>query len=179
VPPVFVKVGLCAIGEKDPPGFLRNRRSNGDAFASHNKAPIVGEDIETQFPLNAFPPPLTLWQRYKKYRGIKDTEEPLVLQPYHEDVSGKEPRYYQADAINHTIEAVAASQKRVLLVIATGTGKTYTTFQIIWRLWKAGAVKRALFLADRNILIDQALIFGDRGAQDALARAFWGCRQFL
>jgi type I restriction enzyme R subunit len=132
--------------------------SNGDAFASHNKAPIVGEDIETQFPLNAFPPPLMLWQRYKTYRGIKDTEEPLILQPYHQDVSGKEPRYYQADAINHTIEAVAAGQKRVLLVMATGTGKTYTTFQIIWRLWKAGAVKRALFLADRNILIDQALI---------------------
>ena len=73
------------------------------------------------------------------HRGIKDTEEPLVLQPYYEDASGKEPRYYQADAINRTIEAIAAGQKRVLLVMATGTGKTYTTFQIIWRLWKAGA----------------------------------------
>jgi type I restriction enzyme, R subunit len=132
--------------------------SNGDAFASHNKAPAAGEDIETQFALNAFPAPTALWQRYKTYRGIKDKDESLVLQPYHEDVSGKEPRYYQADAINHTVEAVAAGQKRVLLVMATGTGKTYTTFQIIWRLWKAGAVKRALFLADRNILIDQALI---------------------
>ena len=81
----------------------------------------------------------------------------MVLQPYYEDTSGKEPRYYQADAINRTIETVAAGDNSVLLVMATGTGKTYTTFQIIWRLWKAGAVKRALFLADRNILIDQAL----------------------
>ncbi len=120
--------------------------------------PKPGEDIETQFPLNLFPAPSLLWSRYKAHRGIKDSEEPLVLQPYHEDVSGKEPRYYQADAINHTIESVARGQNRVLLVMATGTGKTYTTFQIIWRLWKAGRVKRALFLADRNILIDQALI---------------------
>jgi hypothetical protein len=113
--------------------------SNGDAFASHNKVPAAGEDIETQFPLDAFPAPALLWQRYKVYRGIK-------------------PRYYQSDAINRSIEAVAADRNRVLLVMATGTGKTYTTFQIIWRLWKAGAVKCALFLADRNILIDQALI---------------------
>jgi type I restriction enzyme R subunit len=131
--------------------------SNGDAFASHNKAPEAGKDIETQFPLEAFPTPAKLWQRYKKYRGIKDNEEPLVLQPYYEDTSGKEPRYYQAEAINRTVEGIAAGQNRVLLVMATGTGKTYTTFQIIWRLWKAGVVKRALFLADRNILIDQAL----------------------
>lgn len=132
--------------------------SNGDAFASHNKVPASGEDIETQFPLDAFPAPTLLWPRYKKHRGIKDIEERLVLQPYHEDASGKEPRYYQVDAINHTVEAVAGGQKRVLLVMATGTGKTYTTFQIIWRLWKAGAARRTLFLADRNILVDQALI---------------------
>ena len=132
--------------------------SNGDAFASHNKVPVSGEDIETQFSLQTFPGPNLLWSRYKTHRGIKDQEEPLVLQPFHEDASGKEPRYYQADAINHAIEAIAGGQKRVLLVMATGTGKTYTTFQIIWRLWKAGKVKRALFLADRNILIDQALI---------------------
>lgn len=132
--------------------------SNGDAFASHNKVPASGEDIESQFALQTFPGPDVLWSRYKAHRGIKDQEEQLVLQPFHEDASGKEPRYYQADAINHTVEAVAAGQKRVLLVMATGTGKTYTTFQIIWRLWKAGKVKRALFLADRNILIDQALI---------------------
>jgi hypothetical protein len=88
--------------------------SNGDAFASHNKVPAPGEDIETQFPLDAFPAPGLLWRRYKTHRGIKDAEEPSVLQPYHEDASGKEPRYYQADAINRTIEAVAAGQNRVL-----------------------------------------------------------------
>lgn len=132
--------------------------SNGDAFASHNKVPKTGEEIETQFPLDQFPPPLTLWQRYKTYRGIDDTSEELLLQPYHDDGSGKEPRYYQVEAINRVMEAVARNQRRVLLVMATGTGKTYTTFQIIWRLWKAKVVKRALFLVDRNILADQTLI---------------------
>jgi type I restriction enzyme, R subunit len=132
--------------------------SNGEAFASHNKVPVGGEDIETQFPLDAFPAPEVLWRRYKTHRCIENEEEPLVLQPFHEDISGKEPRYYQADAINRTIEAIAAGQNRDLLVMATGTGKTYVAFQIIWRLWKAGAVKRALFLVDRNILVDQALI---------------------
>jgi len=132
--------------------------SNGDAFASHNKVPTNGEDIETEFPLDSFPPPQELWRRYKAARGIKDSEERLVVEPYHEDPSGKEPRYYQVDAVNHAVEAVAAGKRRVLLVMATGTGKTYTTFQIIWRLWKAGAVKRVLYLADRNILIDQTLV---------------------
>ena len=132
--------------------------SNGDAFASHNKMPGAGEDIEVQFPLDQFPPPQALWQRYKTYRGIKDTSEELVLQPYHTDSSGKEPRYYQVEAINRVIEAVANGQQRVLLVMATGTGKTYTTFQIIWRLWKAKVIKRALFLVDRNILADQTLV---------------------
>ncbi|MBC2713816.1 MAG: DEAD/DEAH box helicase family protein [Desulfobacteraceae bacterium] len=131
--------------------------SNGDAFASHNKIPSTGEDIETQFPLDQFPPPQALWQRYKTIRGIKDSSEELVIQAYHVDSSGKEPRYYQVEAINRVVEAVANGQKRVLLVMATGTGKTYTTFQIIWRLWKARAVKRVLFLVDRNILADQTL----------------------
>ncbi len=117
-----------------------------------------GEDIETEFPLESFPPPQELWKRYKKFRGIEDEAEKLVVQPYHDDPSGKEPRYYQVDAINRTIEAVASGKSRVLLVMATGTGKTYTTFQIIWRLWKAGVVKRVLFLADRNILVDQTLV---------------------
>jgi type I restriction enzyme R subunit len=132
--------------------------SNGDAFATHNKTAAPGEDIETQFPLESFPPPSTLWERYKQFRGIADQAEKLVVQPYHEDLSGKEPRYYQVDAINRTVEAVAGGKRRVLLVMATGTGKTYTTFQIIWRLWKAGAVRRVLFLADRNILIDQTIV---------------------
>ena len=117
--------------------------SNGDAFASHNKAARPLEDIETLLPLHRFPPPDIVWERYKAHRGIKDPAEPLVLQPYYEDASGKEARYYQAEAINRTVEAVAAGQHRVLLVMATGTGKTYTAFQIIWRLWKAGASRSA------------------------------------
>jgi type I restriction enzyme R subunit len=132
--------------------------SNGDAFASHNKVPAAGEDIETEFTLDSFPQPQELWKRYKTFHDIKDAAEKLVVQPYYEDLSGIEPRYYQVDAINRTIEAVAGGQRRVLLVMATGTGKTYTTFQIIWRLWKAGEVKRVLFLADRNILVDQTLV---------------------
>jgi type I restriction enzyme R subunit len=133
--------------------------SNGDAFASHNKlAPTTGEETETEFPLDSFPSPAELWQRYKAYRGIEDSEEALVTEPYQDDGSGKEPRYYQTEAINRVIEAVAKGQKRLLLVMATGTGKTYTTFQIIWRLWKAKKAKRILFLVDRNILADQTLV---------------------
>jgi len=132
--------------------------SNGDAFASHNKVPIDGEDSETQFPLEDFPSPEELWKSYKKYHCIAEEDEKLVLQPYYEDSSTKDPRYYQVDAINRSVEAVARGQKRILLVMATGTGKTYTTFQIIWRLWKARVVKRVLFLVDRNILADQTLI---------------------
>ena len=97
--------------------------SNGDAFASHNKVPATGEDIEAEFPLESFPPPQELWRRYKAARGIEEKEERLIVEPYHEDPSGKEPRYYQVDAINHTVEAVAAGKTRVLLVMATGTGQ--------------------------------------------------------
>ncbi len=132
--------------------------SNGDGFASHNKAPGDGEDIETLLLMEAFPSPQTLWRRYKTFRGIEEKAEDLVLQPYHTDSSGKEPRYYQVEAVNRVVEAVAKGQKRVLIVMATGTGKTYTTFQIIWRLWKARVVKRVLFLVDRNILADQTLV---------------------
>jgi type I restriction enzyme, R subunit len=132
--------------------------SNGDAFASHNKKPIAGEDIETEFLLESFPSPTELWTRYKAFRGIEGKNEELVVQPYYSDSSGKEPRYYQVEAINRVVEAVASDKRRVLLAMATGTGKTYTTFQIIWRLWKAKAVKRVLFLVDRNILADQTLV---------------------
>lgn len=131
--------------------------SNGDAFASHNKLPADGGEIETEFPLDAFPSPKELWRRYKEFRGIEGAEEELVEEPYHDDGSGKEPRYYQTEAINRVIEKVAKGEKRMLLVMATGTGKTYTTFQIIWRLWKAKQAKRILFLVDRNILADQTL----------------------
>ena len=132
--------------------------SNGDAFASHNKVPSIDQDIETQIPLDQFPPPNTLWQRYKTYRGIKDEPEQLILEPYYLDISGKAPRYYQVEAVNRSIEAITKGQKRLLLVMATGTGKTYTAFQIIWRLWKAKAVSRVLFLVDRNILADQTRV---------------------
>ncbi len=135
--------------------------SNGDAFASHNKVPLPGEDIETEFPLENFPAPKELWQRYKTFRGIEDDEEELVLEPYHDDGKGKEPRYYQTEAINRVIEKIAKGgedSKRLLLVMATGTGKTYTTFQIIYRLWKAKKAKKILFLVDRNILADQTLV---------------------
>lgn len=132
--------------------------SNGDGFASHDKTAAAGEDIETEFGLDAFPAPAELWERYKRFRGIADAEEPLVIEPYFDDGSGKEPRYYQAEAINRVIERVAQGDNRLLLVMATGTGKTYTTFQIIYRLWKAKKTKRTLFLVDRNILADQTLM---------------------
>ncbi len=132
--------------------------SNGDGFAEHNRAADDGQPIETEFGMAAFPNPQVLWDRYRQFHQITDDEQKLVQQPYHSDATGKEPRYYQLDAINRTVEAVAKGQKRVLLVMATGTGKTYTTFQIIWRLWKAGTAKRILFLADRNILVDQTLV---------------------
>jgi len=144
-----------ALGYAEIMGVPSAYSSNGDAFASHNKTAAEGEDIETEFPLEDFPSPEVLWKRYKQHRGIKDEDEETVLQPYYTDGSGKEPRYYQVEAINRTIEAVANGQKRILLVMATGTGKTYTTFQIIWRLWKARVVKRVLFLVDRNNLADQ------------------------
>lgn len=132
--------------------------SNGDGFACHNKAAAEGEDTETEFGLDAFPSPAELWARYKRFRGIADDQESLVTEPYHDDGSNKEPRYYQAEAINRIVEKVAQGEKRLLLVMATGTGKTYTTFQIIYRLWKAKKAKRILFLVDRNILADQTLV---------------------
>lgn len=132
--------------------------SNGDGFASHNKTASASEDTETEFGMAGFPNPNELWKRYTKFRGISETQEALVTQPYHDDGSGREPRYYQSEAINRVMEKVAQGQKRLLLVMATGTGKTYTTFQIIYRLWKAGKAKRILFLVDRNILADQTLM---------------------
>src|SRR6185436_2857862 len=99
-----------------------------------------------------------LWKTYLQWKGLEAPEElRLIEQPYFTDVGGKSPRYYQRVAINRAIEAIAKGQQRVLLVMATGTGKTYTAFQIIWRLWKAKARKRILFLADRNILVDQTM----------------------
>jgi len=129
--------------------------SNGDGFYFHDKTATDGK-IEKELSLNEFPSPQELWEKYKKYRGIETEEvEKIAKQDYYQDGSGKKPRYYQQIAINRTIEAVAKGQDRIILVMATGTGKTYTAFQIIYRLWKSGAKKRILFLADRTSLIDQ------------------------
>ncbi|WP_367179813.1 EcoAI/FtnUII family type I restriction enzme subunit R [uncultured Paraglaciecola sp.] len=130
--------------------------SNGDGFIFHDKT--NPNQLETQISLNEFPTPTQLWQKYCAYRGFSDAQLPLITQDYHDDGSGKAPRYYQLQAINKTIEAVSQGKNRMLLVMATGTGKTYTAFQIIWRLWKSRQKKRILFLADRNILVDQTRI---------------------
>ncbi|EGR1892432.1 DEAD/DEAH box helicase [Vibrio vulnificus] len=127
--------------------------SNGDGFIFHDKT--NPEQLETEIRLEDFPSPQMLWEKYCQWKGYSDEQLPLITQAYYDDGSGKSPRYYQLNAINKTIEVVSEGQDRVLLVMATGTGKTYTAFQIIWRLWKSGAKKRILFLADRNILVDQ------------------------
>jgi type I restriction enzyme R subunit len=129
--------------------------SNGDAFLFHDRTVGLGKK-EVELSLDKFPSPSELWNKYKTYKQIEEPDiEKVYTQGYHTDVSGKEPRYYQRIAINRAVEAIAKGQERVLLVMATGTGKTYTAFQIIWRLWKAKKKKRILFLADRNILVDQ------------------------
>lgn len=130
--------------------------SNGDGFLFHDKT-IEDGPVEQELSLNEFPSPEALWRRYLKENQL-DTPivKKTVEQDYFADGSGMSPRYYQINAINRTIEAIAKGQERILLVMATGTGKTYTAFNIVWRLWKAGAKKRILFLADRNALLSQA-----------------------
>lgn len=128
--------------------------SNGDAFLEHDRL-ATSSVVERELPLDQFPSPDELWRRYRKARGYNDRQEEITTQDYYDYGDGKKPRYYQQVAINRTVEAIARGQNRILLVMATGTGKTYTAFQIIWRLWKSGAKKRILFLVDRNILADQ------------------------
>jgi type I restriction enzyme R subunit len=129
--------------------------SNGDGFIQHDLSGFTPK-IEKELSLDAFPSPNELWQMYKKYKKITTPEQEEVASfDYFFDGSGRAPRYYQQIAINRTVEAIARGENRVLLVMATGTGKTYTAFQIIYRLWKNGRKKRILFLADRNVLIDQ------------------------
>jgi type I restriction enzyme R subunit len=143
--------------------------SNGDAFLFHDR---TGQGVpkETELPLDAFPAPETLWAKYRAWKDLAPAQEQVVLQDYHDDGSGKEPRYYQRIAINKTMEAIAKGQQRILLVMATGTGKTYTAFQIIWRLWKSGLKKRILYLADRNVLIDQTMVNDFRPFSAAMAK---------
>lgn len=132
--------------------------SNGDGFLFHDKT-ATDKNIEVELDLDSFPSPSILWDKYKKFKGIQTPEiEKVVSQDFYFDGSGRKPRYYQQIAINRCVEAIAKGEKRILIVMATGTGKTYVAFQIAYRLWKAGLKKRILFLADRNILIDQARI---------------------
>jgi type I restriction enzyme R subunit len=129
--------------------------SNGDGFLFHDRTEI-GTSIESEISIDEFPSPLQLWEKYKKYKGITTAAaEKIASQEYYFDGTNRKPRYYQQIAVNRTVEAIANGQNRILLTMATGTGKTYTAFQIIHRLWKSGAKKRILFLADRNALIDQ------------------------
>ncbi|EFG7697656.1 DEAD/DEAH box helicase family protein [Escherichia coli] len=129
--------------------------TNGDGFIFRDATAAEGECLEKQITLDDFPSPAELWQKFCLWKGYTQAQLPVITQDYYDDGSGKSPRYYQLQAINKTIEAVSNGQNRVLLVMATGTGKTYTAFQIIWRLWKSKNKKRILFLADRNILVDQ------------------------
>ncbi len=130
--------------------------SNGDGFIFHDKTNPA--QLEREIALAEFPSPQQLWEKFCLWKGYTAAQLPVITQAYHDDGSGKSPRYYQLQAINKTLEAISAGQQRVLLVMATGTGKTYTAFQIIWRLWKAKRKKRILFLADRNVLVDQTRI---------------------
>ena len=141
--------------------------SNGDGFAFHDRTSAKGEQT---LALEDFPAPADLWARYRAWRGLSPEAEEIVLQDYYDDGSGKAPRYYQVTAVNAAIEAIAQGRNRLLLVMATGTGKTYTAFQIIWRLWKAGRKKRILFLADRNVLIDQTMVNDFRPFGTAMAK---------
>lgn len=127
--------------------------SNGSGFYEHDR--ITGKEREIN--LDEFPTPDELWNRYKEEKNLTEEETKIITQPYYYMSAFKTPRYYQRIAINKTVEAIARGQKRILLVMATGTGKTFTAFQIIHRLYSSGAKKKILYLADRNILIDQTM----------------------
>lgn len=140
--------------------------SNGDGFIFHDKTHAItnspgtpdAHNLESEIRLEDFPSPEELWAKYCIWKGYTAAQLPIINEAYYDDGTGKHPRYYQLQAINKTVEAISSGKDRVLLVMATGTGKTYTAFQIIWRLWKSRAKKRILFLADRNILVDQTRI---------------------
>lgn len=128
--------------------------SNGDGFVEHNF--ITGE--ERNITMDEFPTPEVLWKAYLEWKGISTPEqEAIVTEPFHFAQNGFSPRYYQRVAVNRVVQAVAKGRKRIMLTMATGTGKTYTAFQIMWRLKQAKRVKKILFLADRNILVDQCI----------------------
>lgn len=139
--------------------------SNGDGFIEHDRTKTEGP-IERELALEEFPSPEELWNRYKAYKGITEEVEDVVTHSYYYDQDCFPPRYYQRIAINRTVEAIAKGQDRVLLVMATGTGKTYTAFQMVYKLFKSGMKKRILYLADRNILVDQTIIGDFKPLQD-------------
>jgi len=129
--------------------------SNGRGFIEHD----FFTGTETELSMDQFPTETQLWSRYLKGKGLDSVQEKIVTeQDYFNVFSPKKPRYYQRVAIDRTLEAVAKGQKRILLVMATGTGKTFTAFQIIWKLRQSKTVKKVLYLADRNILIDQTIL---------------------
>lgn len=127
--------------------------SNGDAFYEHDF--LTGQ--ERQIPLSEFPSPEELMARYQAAKGLTEKEKHVISQPYYTSQTTHAPRYYQRNAVNRTVDAIAKGQQRLLLVMATGTGKTYTAFQIVYRLLKSGTKKKVLYLADRNILVDQSI----------------------
>ena len=127
--------------------------SNGDGFIEHDF--LTGK--EREFALDEFPSPEELINRFKSQKNITDAEEQIIEQPYYTSSKTYPPRYYQRVAVNRTLDAIARGQERLLLVMATGTGKTYTAFQIVYRLIKSGLKKKILYLADRNILVDQSI----------------------
>jgi type I restriction enzyme R subunit len=149
--------------------------SNGDGFVFHDRTGSAAA-AETNLSNDTFPSPVSLWSRYRAWKGLTPEAEEIVLQDYYDDGSGKGPRYYQVSAVNAAIEAIAKGRDRLLLVMATGTGKTYTAFQIIWRLWKSGRKKRILFLADRNVLIDQTMVNDFRPFGAAMAKLSTGAK---
>ena len=127
--------------------------SNGDGFAEHDF--LTGQ--EREFGLDEFPTEQELIERYKKESGITPQQEVAIEQPYYSSQNTYPPRYYQRIAINRTVDAIARGQQRLLLVMATGTGKTYTAFQIVYRMLQSGLKRKILYLADRNILVDQSI----------------------
>ena len=143
--------------------------SNGDGFVFHDRTG-QSEQLECTLALQAFPSPETLWHNYCLWKGLTPEQEKVALQPFFDGGSKKDPRYYQVNAIQMAVEAIARGQKRILLVMATGTGKTFVAFQIIWRLWKSKQKKRILFLADRNVLINQTMVNDFRPFGPAMAK---------
>jgi len=143
--------------------------SNGDGFVLHDRTGL-SEQRETRLSLEAFPAPEELWRRYCRWKGLSEEQQRVARQPYYDGGQRKEPRYYQRTAIQEVVEAIAKGQRRLLLVMATGTGKTFVAFQIIWRLWKAKCTKRVLFLADRNVLVNQTMTNDFRPFAGAMAK---------